>query len=38
MANPYIDQDAVDCATEALEKYNVEKDIASFIKKEMDKK
>ena len=31
-------QDAVDCATEALEKYNVEKDIASFIKKEMDKK
>ena len=31
-------QDAVDCATEALEKYNVEKDIAAFIKKEMDKK
>ena len=28
----------MDCATEALEKYNVEKDIASFIKKEMDKK
>ena len=31
-------KDAVDCATEALEKYNVEKDIAAFIKKEMDKK
>merc|ERR1712062_81389 len=33
-----MQQDAVDCATEALEKYNVEKDIAAFIKKEMDKK
>ena len=31
-------QDAVDCATAALEKFNVEKDIAAYIKKEMDKK
>ncbi|KAG5459535.1 MAG: flagellar outer dynein arm light chain 8 [Olpidium bornovanus] len=31
-------QDAVDCATQALEKYNVEKDIAAFIKREFDKK
>lgn len=30
--------DAVDCATNALEKYNIEKDIAAFIKKEFDKK
>ena len=25
--------DAVDCATQALEKYSIEKDIAAFIKK-----
>ena len=31
-------QDAVDCATQALEKYNIEKDIAAYIKKEFDKK
>ncbi len=31
-------QDAIDCATQALEKYNIEKDIAAFIKKEFDKK
>ena len=30
-------QDAVDCATAALEKFNVEKDIAAYIKKEFDK-
>ena len=30
--------DAVDCASQALEKYNIEKDIAAFIKKEFDKK
>ena len=30
--------DAVECATQALEKYNIEKDIAAFIKKEFDKK
>ncbi|KAJ8317549.1 hypothetical protein KUTeg_005453 [Tegillarca granosa] len=33
-----VQQDAVDCATQALEKYNIEKDIAAFIKKEFDKK
>ncbi|RTG90834.1 dynein light chain LC8-type [Schistosoma bovis] len=33
-----MQQDAVDCATQALEKYNIEKDIAAFIKKEFDRK
>mmetsp|Transcript_453 Transcript_453/g.864 ORF Transcript_453/g.864 Transcript_453/m.864 type:complete len:211 (+) Transcript_453:44-676(+) len=33
-----MQQDAIDCATQALEKYNVEKDIATFIKKEFEKK
>jgi dynein light chain LC8-type len=33
-----MQQDAIDCAIQALEKYNVEKDIAAFIKKEFDKK
>ncbi|XP_041971353.1 dynein light chain 2, cytoplasmic isoform X1 [Aricia agestis] len=33
-----MQQDAVDCATQALEKFNIEKDIAAFIKKEFDKK
>ena len=33
-----LTQDAVDCATQALEKYNIEKDIAAYIKKEFDKK
>ncbi|KAF5294360.1 hypothetical protein FQR65_LT10813 [Abscondita terminalis] len=33
-----MQQDAVDCATQAIEKYNIEKDIAAFIKKEFDKK
>merc|ERR1712220_43140 len=28
-----MQQDAIDCATQALEKYNIEKDIAAFIKK-----
>lgn len=28
-----MQQDAVECATQALEKYNIEKDIAAFIKK-----
>ena len=27
-----------DCATHALEKFNIEKDIAAYIKKEFDKK
>ncbi|CAD7677930.1 unnamed protein product [Nyctereutes procyonoides] len=30
--------DSVECATQALEKYNIEKDIAAHIKKEFDKK
>jgi dynein light chain LC8-type len=33
-----MQQDAIECATQALEKYNIEKDIAAFIKKEFDKK
>lgn len=28
-----MQQDAVECATLALEKYNIEKDIAAYIKK-----
>ena len=31
-------QDALDCATQALEKYTLEKDIAHYIKKEYEKK
>ena len=33
-----MQQDAVDLASEAMEKFNVEKDIAAYVKKEMDKK
>eukprot|EP00828_Plagiopyla_frontata_P004082 TRINITY_DN1139_c0_g2_i4.p4 TRINITY_DN1139_c0_g2~~TRINITY_DN1139_c0_g2_i4.p4 ORF type:complete len:119 (+),score=31.73 TRINITY_DN1139_c0_g2_i4:157-513(+) len=33
-----MQSDAVDCANQALEKFNIEKDIAAFIKKEFDKK
>eukprot|EP00657_Telonema_sp_P-1_P011980 TRINITY_DN795_c0_g2_i4.p2 TRINITY_DN795_c0_g2~~TRINITY_DN795_c0_g2_i4.p2 ORF type:complete len:102 (-),score=53.65 TRINITY_DN795_c0_g2_i4:52-357(-) len=33
-----MQQDAVDCAMHALDKYNIEKDIAAYIKKEFDKK
>ncbi|OAE32775.1 hypothetical protein AXG93_374s1020 [Marchantia polymorpha subsp. ruderalis] len=33
-----MQQDAIECATQALDKYNVEKDIAAYIKKEFDKK
>ncbi|TPX30856.1 hypothetical protein SeMB42_g07851 [Synchytrium endobioticum] len=33
-----MQQDSVDCATQAMEKYNIEKDIAAFIKREFDKK
>uniref|UniRef100_A0A671S9J3 Dynein light chain n=5 Tax=Cyprininae TaxID=2743694 RepID=A0A671S9J3_9TELE len=33
-----MQQDSVECATQALEKYNIEKDIAAYIKKEFDKK
>lgn len=28
-----MQQDAVDCATQAIEKFNIEKDIAAYIKK-----
>lgn len=28
-----MQQEAVECATQALEKYNIEKDIAAYIKK-----
>ncbi|XP_051759640.1 dynein light chain 1, cytoplasmic-like isoform X2 [Ctenopharyngodon idella] len=33
-----MQQDAVECATQALEKYNIEKDIAAYMKKEFDRK
>ena len=33
-----MQQEAVDCATQAMEKFNIEKDIAAYIKKEFDKK
>jgi len=33
-----MQQDAIDCSTQALEKFRVEKDIAMFIKKEFDRK
>lgn len=33
-----MQQDAVDCAMQAMDKYNIEKDIAAFVKKEFDKK
>jgi dynein light chain LC8-type len=33
-----MQQDAVDCASQALDQYNIEKDIAAYIKKEFDKK
>lgn len=33
-----LQQEAVDIATSALEKYNIEKDIAAHIKKEFDKR
>ena len=33
-----MQQDAVDCATQALEKYNIEKEIAAYIKKKFVKK
>ena len=32
-----MQQDSVECATQALEKYNIEKDIAAHIKKGFDK-
>ncbi|CAG9565643.1 unnamed protein product [Danaus chrysippus] len=33
-----MQQEAVDCAKQALEKFNIENDIAAFIKEEFDKK
>lgn len=30
--------DAIDCAIKAMEKFNIEKDIAAYIKKEFDRK
>ena len=32
-----MQQDAIECATQAMEKFNVEKDIAAYIKKEFDR-
>ena len=33
-----MQQDAVDCATTALSKFNIEKEVAMYIKKEFDKR
>ena len=33
-----MQQDAVDCASNAMDKFHIEKDIAAYIKKEFDKK
>ncbi|CAL8075679.1 unnamed protein product [Calicophoron daubneyi] len=33
-----MQQDAIEVATHAFEKFNIEKDIAAYIKKEFDKK
>lgn len=33
-----MQQEAIECATQALEKYNIEKDIAAHIKREFDRK
>ncbi|CAJ1077583.1 dynein%2C light chain, LC8-type 2b [Xyrichtys novacula] len=33
-----MQQDAVDCAMRAMEKYKIENDIAAYVKKEFDKK
>ncbi|XP_072163457.1 dynein light chain 2, cytoplasmic-like [Diadema setosum] len=33
-----MQQDAIDCANQGMEKFNLEKDIAAHIKKEFDKK
>ena len=35
---PLPQQDAIDCAAAALEKFSVEKEVAAFIKKEFDRK
>lgn len=33
-----MQQDAVEISTQAMEKFNIEKDIAAYVKKEFDKK
>ena len=33
-----MQQDAIECANQSMEKFNIEKDIAAHIKKEFDKK
>lgn len=33
-----LQQDVVDCLSQAMEKFTVEKDIAAAVKKDMDKK
>lgn len=33
-----IQQDVVDCVVQAMDKFNIEKDIAAYVKKEMDKR
>ena len=33
-----MQSDAVQCMTQAMDKFNVEKDIAAYVKKEFDKK
>ena len=33
-----MQRDSVECATQALERYNIEKDIAAHVKKDFDKK
>jgi len=35
---PDLQSDAIECATQALDKFNIEKDIAGYIKKEFDRK
>jgi len=30
-----MQQEAIECATQAMEKFNIEKDIAAYIKKEV---
>lgn len=36
--NEVMQRDAIDCAKLAMEKYNTEREIANFIKKEFDKR
>ena len=36
--NDEMQQNAIDCVNVALEKFNIEKDIAAYVKKEFDKK